>query len=73
MLFSENNKVGQLKTEPAIKRQYRVLRVNNTQRCRIFLFNLTFSNPQYTYIVLYKVIQVFFIYNGCCKFTGAFH
>ena len=23
--------------------------------------------PQYTYIVLYKVIQTFYTYNGCCK------
>ena len=72
--FLENNKVGQLKTEPAIERQYHVLRINNIQRCRIFLFNLTFSNPHYTYIVLHKVIQKFSFTTGVASFlTGAFH
>ena len=61
---STENKVLQLKIEAVIKRQYHVLCSNNIQPFQIFPASSTFSNLQYTYIALYKVIQT---YSECCK------
>ena len=64
---TEDNIALQLTTKAGIQGQYHVLCSNNIQLYKIFLSNSTFSNLRYTHLVLYKVIQTFYIQNGFDK------
>ena len=67
MFLQKIMKFFSLKEKQLWRGLYYVHCFNNIQHYRIFLSNSTSSNLHYTYIVPYKIIQTFCIYNRSYK------